>query len=94
MIDSIGLGKSIANLIYFLVIIIGISGLWIFLKKKYILFSIFLTSLISNLFLYLFLMGEYQYYSHYIYVFINKYWPLINILIFLIIIIKYFKNKK
>ncbi|HPN96274.1 MAG TPA: hypothetical protein PLK35_00760 [Candidatus Moranbacteria bacterium] len=93
MIDSIGLGKSIANIIYAVIFIVGLGGCWVFVKRKNIIGIIFCISFTLNLFLYLYLIGNYNLYLKIIYLIINKYWPILNIILFLILIINYLKIK-
>lgn len=91
--DDIGIGRSMANLTYVIIVFAGVIGLIVLIRKKIIVGSIFWTSLFLNLFFYLFLMGKYFLYPEFCYPIINKYWPIINILLLVFLIFYYFKNK-
>ena len=93
MLDDIGLGSAIANLIYLIIILVGILGLWFFLRKKMISGAIFWTSAVLNFFAYLYFMGNYVFYNKIVYVVVNKYWPWINIILLILLIIRYVKRR-
>jgi len=93
MLDDIGLGNIIADIIYLVVIAIGIIGVWFFVKKKTITGVIFWISLSLNFFCYLYFMGNYRIYPKFFYPIINNYWPWINIGLFILLIINFIKNK-
>lgn len=94
MIDSIGLGNAIANFIYLILVIALFWGFWFFIKKRNVFGVIFWISSILNFFFYMFLMGNYRFYPKYFYPIVNKYWPLINLGLFVLLIILYRKQKK
>ena len=81
------------NLMYFLVLATGIIGVWFFIKKKIFLGIIFWSSSILNLFFYLYFMGNYRLYPKNLYPIINSYWPWINVVLFIALIISFIKNK-
>jgi hypothetical protein len=94
MLDDIGLGNAIANFIYIIIFIIGLSAAFIFLKRKNFVSSIFCLSVTINLFFYLYLMGNYRFYPKFFYSIVNSYWPLINIGLLSLLIVSYIKNKR
>ena len=93
MLDDIGLGSAIANVIYVLIFLIGFWGARFFINKKMIFGAIFWASLILNFFFYLYLMGNYRLYPKFIYPAVNRYWPMINVVLFIIAIILFVKKK-
>lgn len=93
MLDDIGLGEAIANLIYLILIAIGMGGVWLFLKKKSIFGVLFWLSFILNILAYLYFMGSYGFYSKIIYLLINKYWPWINLALLILLILNFLKGK-
>jgi len=94
MFDNIGLGSAIANVTYLFIILVGILGIWFFLKKKIILGVIFWISATLNFITYLYFMGNYRFYEKFLYIAVNKYWLLVNALLFILLIIKLTKNAK
>jgi len=93
MLDDIGLGNVMANIIYLIVVAIGIIGLWFFIKKKIIWGIIFWISLILNFFCYLYFIGNYRLYPKFFYQVINKYWIWLDCVLFILLIISFIKNK-
>jgi hypothetical protein len=93
MLDDIGLGSAIVNAIYLVIFLFGILGVWVFVKLKLKSGLLFWISSMLNLFFYLYLMGNYRFYPKFIYLFINKYWPWVNLALFILLIINFFKNK-
>lgn len=93
MLDDIGLGNAIANIIYIMVFAAGIVGVWFFVNRKNKTGVIFWTSFTLNFFSYLYLMGNYIFYPKYLYPVVNKYWPLLNATLFILLIINFIKNK-
>lgn len=93
MLDDIGLGKAIADIVYLSLIIIGIYGILIFKKKKSIFGMIFWASFISNIIFYLYFMGKYSLYSKALYPTVVIYWPLTNFVLFILLLIFFFKSK-
>lgn len=91
--DDIGLGNAIANSVYLVLVIVGVVGTWIFLKRKVVFGAVFWLSSILNLVLYLYFMGRYAFYPKTMYLFINKYWPWINLILFILLVISFIKNK-
>jgi hypothetical protein len=91
--DDIGLGSTIANLIYLIILCLGVGGAWFFIKRKNIVGLIFWISFVLNLFSYLYFMGNYRFYSKGLYPIINNYWPWINLVLLIFLIIKFIKNK-
>jgi hypothetical protein len=93
MIDDIGLGNAIASYIYLAILVFGAWGIYVLFKKKYYVGCVFLFSLSLNFFLFLFLMGKYWLYPKGIYNIVNKYWPLLNLILLVILIISIIKNR-
>ena len=93
MLDDIGLGKAIASFIYLFIFIIGIGGVILLCKRKMILGLIFWISSVLNFFFYLYFMGNYRLYPKIFYPIINRYWPWINVGLFILLIINFIKNK-
>lgn len=87
MIDDIGLGEGLANIVYLLLIIILTTGLIIFLIKKKVRLALLWVSVIFNILTFLFFLG-----TQYILAinFATIIWPLINIYL----IYCYIKSKK
>jgi hypothetical protein len=94
MLDSIGLGKSIANLIYLVVFILIFIGTWFFVRKKNIFGVIFWISINLNALFYLYFMGNYRLYPKFFYLIVNNYWPWINIGLFILLVFNYIKNRR
>jgi hypothetical protein len=94
MLDDIGLGNTLANLIYVVILIFGILGAWFFVKRKIIEGVIFWISSILNFLFYLYLMGNYSLYPKLFYPIVNKYWPWINLVLLILLIVNYLRNKK
>lgn len=92
MLDDVDI-TGILVLIYLAVIFMGITGIWFFLKKKMILGVIFWASTTANFFCYLYFMGNYRLYPKIFYPVINKYWPWINLVLFILLIVNFIKNK-
>lgn len=93
MLDDIGLGSAIANAIYAFLVAVAIIGFIIFFRKKIYATAIIWSSIILNIFFYLFFMGIYINYPSFLYPLINKTWPLLNIILVIILIFKLIKNK-
>jgi len=94
MLDDIGLGNTMANVIYFIIFIFGIFGTWFFLKRKNIFGVIFWISSVLNFFFYLYFMGNYRLYPRIFYPIVNNYWPLINLGLLILLVINYIRRKK
>lgn len=92
MLDDVDV-TGIISLVYVVIFIVGIFGIRFFIKKKIITGAIFWASLILNILFYLYLMGNYRLYPKFIYLTINKYWPWINLILLVILIIGLIKNK-
>jgi hypothetical protein len=93
MLDDIGLGKAIADTIYLIIIVAGICGFWLLIKRKKTLGAIFWTSLTLNVLFYLFFMGKYSFYPKTLYLAITSIWPLVNLGLFCLLLFNLFKNK-
>lgn len=93
MLDGIGLGSVIADLIYVVIIVFGFLELLLFLNRKNVFGAFFSISVTANLFFYLFFLGRYGFYSKYLYDIINIYWPGINVVLLILIVIKAIKKK-
>lgn len=93
MLDDIGLGSAVANIIYLIIIAVGFAGAWFFIKKKNIVGIIFWISLVLNFLFFLYFMGSYMFYPGYFNLIINNYWPWLNLGLLVILIISYIKNK-
>jgi hypothetical protein len=93
MLDGIGLGSAIANVIYVIILVFGILGIYFFIKMKLKIGLFFWISCILNLSFYLLLMGNYSFYPKLVYSFVNNYWPYINLALFILLIISIIKNK-
>ncbi len=97
MIDSIGLGSVKNDIILniFLLSIVLILSIIIWIKKKNLILSIFSFSMLSNLILYtdagspVFAI----YNLKWLVKFTLHYWPWINLIFLIILIISYLKNK-
>jgi hypothetical protein len=94
MLDDIGLGSAIANIIYLILFVSIVVGAWVSIKRKAFLFSVFWISSILNLFFYLHFMGRYVFYPKFFYPIVNKYWPLINFGLFVLVIANYIIDKR
>ena len=92
MLDDVDV-TGVTSLLYIIIFIVGTFGVRFFIKKKIILGAIFWASFVLNLFFYMHLMGNYRLYPKFIYLTINKYWPLINLTLLVILIIRLIKNK-
>ena len=79
--------------IYGLLLLVFIFGLTLLTKRKMILGIIFWVSVIFNGFLYIYLMGNYRFYPKGLYMLINKYWPILNLVLLIILIISIIKNR-
>jgi len=93
MLDDIGLGKVITNFIYLFIFIAGSGGAILLYKRRVIIGLIFWVSSILNFFFYLYFMGNYRFYPKIFYPIANKYWPWINVGLFILLIINFIKNK-
>ncbi|OGI29206.1 MAG: hypothetical protein A2288_00335 [Candidatus Moranbacteria bacterium RIFOXYA12_FULL_44_15] len=93
MLDSIGLGNAIANVVYLILLALGVGGAWILFKKKIIWGMFFWASTALNFFAFLYFMGNYRLYPKITYILINKYWPWLNLLLLILLIINFLKNK-
>ncbi|PJA87247.1 MAG: hypothetical protein CO141_00470 [Candidatus Moranbacteria bacterium CG_4_9_14_3_um_filter_42_9] len=93
MLDDIGLGSAIANLIYLIIITAGFIVAWFFFKKKLIFEAIFSISATLNFFFYLYFMGNYRLYPKFFYPVVNKYWPWINVAFLALLIVNYIKKR-
>lgn len=89
MIDSIGLGEIIANLIYYAILVIALTGSIIFLSIKKKFLALIWLSIFLNLLSFLYLLGTRD-----LFIFLLNYilWPIINI--FLIVYYTKIKLKK
>lgn len=92
--DSIGLGNAMVNTFYLILWSICFLGVAIMIKKKIFLAIFVWVSLVSNIFSHYFFMGNYRYYTYVSYDFINKIWPIINLLLILVLIISHIRNKR
>lgn len=93
MVDDIGLGNVVANMIYLIISTVGIIGAWFFIKKKNKIGIIFWISLVLNFLSFLYFMGSYMFYPDYFNLIINNYWPWLNLGLFVLLIIDFIKNK-
>ena len=90
MLDSIGLGETIANFIYFAILIVGIIISFLFMLKKKILLGILIVSCTLNLFLFLYFLGRFNQWLAYLIIYI---WPIINILLLFFLIFNSIKKR-
>ena len=86
MIDSIGLGETIANLVYLLILFMAIIGSILFLIFRKKVIAIIWLSVFLNFLSFLYFLGTIHYTFLNLTVFI---WPILNILL----IIYYIKTK-
>ena len=94
MLDDIGLGSAIANAIYAFLVAVAIIGFIVFFRKKIYVAAVVWLSIILNILSYLFFMGIYINYPSFMYLIVNKIWPLLNIALVIILIFNLIKNKK
>ena len=92
MLDDIGIGSTIANLIYLLFILLALFGGIYYISKKRILKAMFIVSTILNLVSIFYFMGFY-YQHRYLYTINYRIWPIINVILFLYLITNFIKNK-
>lgn len=90
MLDAIGMGKAIANMIYMIIAILILGGSSVLMLKKKILSAILWTSVLLNIFVFLYFMGKDIDIWR---VFIEKLWPVVNIILLLILLINFLRRK-
>jgi len=93
MFDAIGLGGALANMIYLILGLLFVGGAIFFLIKKNLAIFLVWASVILNVFLMLFLMGNYRYYPVGMYIVVDRIWPIINGVLIVLLIINFIKNK-
>lgn len=81
MIDDIGLGSALANIIYSFVFVTAILGVMLFFTFKKKSFAIWWVSLGANIFAFLYLLDNFSVPAYYAMLFLSFFvWPIINII--------------
>lgn len=79
MMDDIGLGQALANVVYLFLFFITIIGVLILLKLKKRLYAFWWMSVMANVFAFLYLLGGYGDFAYMMQIVAMIAWPIINI---------------
>lgn len=93
MLDDIGLGSAIANMIYIVILLITIGGAAVLFNKKLFVAMALWMSVLLNLLAFLFFMGRYRFYPKYLYPIVNRIWPILSAFLVIYLILTYIKKR-